>query len=307
MKSTQPMHDSLAPHPAAVQWYSSSQLQKLTSSDSLGWTNVELDLAEHGAVPELQYVPYDDHDVISFILAGKLRVQSRIGGVVRQHRASAGTMFIIPRHTEFGSNWDAAWTNGALRINQRMVSEAAAAVQRGDPDQVEIVPTFFFNNPQLFQLGVQLCTEMQRANPLGPLYAETLTNRLTLLMLRHYSTRPLVHKLPTSRLTNAQLDIVDAYIYAHLEQKITLADLATCLHLSVPHFERMFRATTQIPPYRYVLEIRLEQARCLLEKTRLPVAEVALQCGFSSQSHFTAHFTRYVGVSPARFVRGVHE
>lgn len=307
MNSTQPLHDSLAPHPAAVQWYSSSHLQKLTSSDSLGWTNVELDLAEHGAVSELQYVPYDDHDVISFIMAGTVRGQARSGGVLRQHVSSAGMMFIIPHHTEFGSTWDAPWTNGALRINPRMMSEAAAAVQRGDPDRVEIVPTFFFNNPLLFQLGIQLCTEMQHANPLGPLYAEALTNRLTLLMLRHYSTRPAVKKLPTSRLTSAQLNIVDAYIHAHLEEKITLADLAACLHLSVPHFERMFRTTTRIPPYRYVLEIRLEQARSLLEKTRLPVAEIALQCGFSTQSHFTAHFSRYFGVSPVRFVRGVRQ
>jgi hypothetical protein len=42
--------------------------------------------------------------------------------------------------------WDTAWTNGALRIHQRKVSETAAAVQRGDPDRVEIVPTLF-NTP----------------------------------------------------------------------------------------------------------------------------------------------------------------
>jgi AraC family transcriptional regulator len=130
---------------------------------------------------------------------------------------------------------------------------------------------------------------MQRASSLGPLDAVALTNRLTLLILQHYSTRPVVHKLLKPRLTHTQLEILDAYIYAHLKQKITLADLATCLHLSVPHFERMFRTTTHIPPYRYVLEVRLEQARCLLEKTHLPVAEVALQYAFSS--HCTAHFT----------------
>jgi AraC family transcriptional regulator len=108
-------------------------------------------------------------------------------------------------------------------------------------------------------------------------------------------------------LTPAQLRLVDECIHAHLDQKISLADLAACIHLSVPHFERMFRATTHRPPYHYVLELRLERARVLLEKTRLPLAEVALQCGFSSQSHFTAHFTRYVGISPARFARGVRE
>jgi AraC family transcriptional regulator len=69
----------------------------------------------------------------------------------------------------------------------------------------------------------------------------------------------------------------------------------------------MFRAATQRPPYRYVLELRLEQAKILLETTRFPLAEVARQCGFSSQSHFTTHFTRYVGLSPARFARGARD
>ena len=301
------MTESLAPHPAAVQWYSNSQLQKLTSSDSLGWTNVELDLAEHGPVPELQYVPYDDHDVISFLLAGTLRVQSHVGGVLSHYVAGPGMMFLIPRHTEFASNWDAPWTNGALRLKPGMVSQAAAAIQHGDPDHVEILPSFFFSDPLLYHLGVELASELRRANPLGPMYAESLTNTLTLYLLRHYSTGRVVRDLSSSRLTPAQLRMVDEYIHAHLDQKISVADLANCVHLSVPHFERMFRATTARPPYHYVLEQRLQRARVLLEQTRLPLAEVAFRCGFSSQSHFTTHFTRYAGVSPARFARSTLE
>jgi len=116
-----------------------------------------------------------------------------------------------------------------------------------------------------------------------------------------------VRELTNSRLTPAQLSIIDEFIHTHLDQKIALADLAACLHLSVPHFERIFRVTTQLPPYRYALKLRLDQARVLLEKTRLPLAEVAVICGFSSQSHFTTHFTRFVGLSPARFARSVRE
>lgn len=301
------MSDGSAPHPAAVPWYTTSHLRKLTSSDSLGWVNMELDIAEHGPMPELQYVPYDDHDVISFILEGRLRVESRIDGVQRHFDAGAGTMFLIPRHTEFASNWDSTWTNGGLRLNPDMVREAAADLRRGDPDQVEIVPTFFLTDPLLYKLGVELANEMRNANPLGPLFADSLANRLTLHLLRRYSTGQMLRELPGRTLTRAQLSIVDEYIHAHLDQRISLSDLAACLHLSVPHFERMFRATTHVPPYRYVLELRLERARILLEGTRLPLAEVALQSGFSSQSHFTAHFTRHIGISPARFARGVRE
>jgi AraC family transcriptional regulator len=291
----------------AVQWYSESRIQKLTSSDALGWTNMELDVAEHAPVAELQPVPYDDHDVISFLLAGSLHGQSRINGSVRRFDAGAGMMFVFPRHTEFATSWDAAWTNGALRLNPGMVSAAADAMQRGDPDKLELEPQYFFTDALLYNLGIELANELCSANPLGVLYAESLTNALILHLLRHYSNRRGIRDLSNSRLTPAQLRQVVEYIQMHLDQKITLADLAACLHLSVPHFERMFRVTTRRAPYRYVLDLRLERARVLLEQTGSSLVEVAAQCGFSSQSHFTAHFTQHVGVSPARVAQTIRK
>ena len=104
----------------------------------------------------------------------------------------------------------------------------------------------------LYGLGLELCNETRSANPHGPLYAESLANTLTLYLLQHYSTGRLVRDLSRGRLTPAQLRLVEEYIHAHLDKKFSVADLATCLHLSVPHFERMFRATTHRPPYHYV-------------------------------------------------------
>jgi AraC family transcriptional regulator len=194
-----------------------------------------------------------------------------------------------------------------LRLNRQFVTQTAADIQYGDPARIELLPTIFFNDPLLYYLGLELANEARRANPQGPLYAESLTTTLTLYLLRHYSTSRVVRELSRSRLTPAQLRMLDEYIHAHLDQKFTVADLAACLHLSAPHFERMFRATTHRAAYRYVLELRLDQARLLLAHSGLPIAEVAHRCGFSSQSHFTAQFTRYVGITPARFVRGARD
>ena len=299
------MRESAIPHPTLKQWYSSTRLQKLTTSDSLDWDNTRLEIAQHEPVPELAYSPYMDVDVFAFLLAGSALMEMHIpNGKSRNERVRPGTLQLLPRQTVFGATWNAAWTYGALVLNRGMIVATSAALLGGDPEKTELVPTYGFDDPFLYHLGIILTNEMQNANPLGPLYADSLAIRLTLYLLRHYSTGRVVRELSGSRLTPAQLGKVDEYIHAHLDRKISLADLATCLHLSVPHFERMFRSTTDVPPYRYLLELRLERARILLAKTRLPVGEVALQCGFSSQSHFTAHFTRHVGVSPARFARG---
>src|SRR3989449_743797 len=54
-------------------------------------------------------------------------------------------------------------------------------------------------------------------------------------------------------------------------------------------------------PHRYVLARRVEKAKELLRNTELPVVDVALSSGFSSQSHLSYWFQRYVGVSPAAY------
>lgn len=302
------MHD--VPRLTLDQFYSGARLQKLTSSDTLDWNNARLDIAQHEPVPELFHTPYLDVDVLAFLLTGSALMEMHIsGGKVLNERMGPGSLQLLPRQTAYGfkANWNSAWTYGALQLKWQMVVATSAALLRGDPEKIEMVPTHGFTDPLLYHLNIELTNEMQNANPLGHLYADSLTNRLTLYLLRHYSTGRVVRELSAYRLTYAQLRVVDEYIHAHLDHKISLTDLATCLHLSVPHFERMFRATTHIPPYRYVLELRVERARLLLQRTRLPLAEVALQCGFSSQSHFTVHFTRHIGVSPARFARGVRE
>jgi len=296
------------PHPSLNHWITNTALQVLTTSGSLGWNNVSLSLERQVAVQENIRVPYLEDEVFCFLLEGNAHVHMRlIGGTSFNKHVEPQSLQLIPRHSEFEGHWDAPWTYAVLRLNRDFVVETATAIQRGDPAKVELLPSFYFHDPFLYSVGMELFNEMRGANPLGLVYAESLMNTLMLYILRHYSTGQTVRDSPGSRLTAEQLNIVDEYIYAHLDQKISLADLAAWLHLSVPHFERMFRAAVQCPPYRYVLEIRLERAKILLKNTRLPLAEVAHRCGFSSQSHFTTHFTRHVGVSPARFARGVRE
>lgn len=298
------MHEALAPHPTLVQWTTNTQMRVLSTSESLGWNHLSLFIERQAAVPEDITVPYLEDDVLSVLLEGSGRVHMRlIDGISFNKCLEPQSLQLVPRHSEFAGWWDSAWTYAGLRLNRQFVSETAAAIQYGDPTRIELLPTFFFNDPLLYYLSVELCNEVRSGNPLGTLYADSLTNTLALYLLRHYSTGRVVRELSSSRLTPAQLCMVDEYIHAHLDQKISLADLAACLHLSVPHFERMFRASTQRSPYRYVLELRLERARVLLTNSRLSLAEVAYQCGFSSQSHFTTHFRRYAGVSPARFAR----
>ena len=302
------MNEAPVPHPLLERWYTSRRLQLLATSETHRWTSGRFLIEKQGSRLEKTSIPNVENDVLGFLLEGTSRAELHAtDGISLNQQVGHQAMQLVPRNSEITGRWDSGWTVAILWLNPEFVREVAATVQRGDPEKTRFIPAFYFNDALLYHLGRELCSELLNGNPFGPLYADSLINTLTLSLLRHYSTAQVVREPSKGTLSAAQLRTVDEYIHTHLDQKISLADLAICVHLSVPHFERMFRATAHRPPYRYVLELRLERAQALLQTTRLPVAEVARQCGFSSQSHFTAHFTRYTGITPARFARGARE
>ena len=89
----------------------------------------------------------------------------------------------------------------------------------------------------------------------------------------------------------------------HLGREISLAFVAGECRLSVSHFARSFKQCTGKPPHRWLLENRVEKAKELLTDAGLPLAEIALECGFSDQSHFTRVFSRIAGTSPGTWRR----
>jgi AraC family transcriptional regulator len=83
-----------------------------------------------------------------------------------------------------------------------------------------------------------------------------------------------------------------------ISREVPLRDVARECGLSLVSFSRAFRKTVGIPPHRWVIQQRIELAKTMLLGGSMSLAEVAFECGFSDQSHFTRFFTGAVGVSP---------
>ena len=71
--------------------------------------------------------------------------------------------------------------------------------------------------------------------------------------------------------------------------------------MSYFHFSRAFKQSMGMSPTNYIAERRIEGAKKLLQETELPISEIALRVGFSSQSHFTTSFRRVAGATPKAF------
>ena len=88
-----------------------------------------------------------------------------------------------------------------------------------------------------------------------------------------------------------------------IENPLPLEQIARQSGLSRRQIERLFRAQLGTTPLRYYLELRVTEARRLLQHSRLSIVQVAVACGFVSPSHFSKCYTAYFGNSPSREVR----
>ncbi len=103
------------------------------------------------------------------------------------------------------------------------------------------------------------------------------------------------------RLSPRAIAMLEEYIDTHLDEKISLETLAALVNVSQFHFVRRFKATTGLPPHQFVIRHRLEKVKSYLQKSELSLAQITHCCGFSSQSHMSRLFRRYIGVTPANY------
>jgi AraC-like DNA-binding protein len=93
-----------------------------------------------------------------------------------------------------------------------------------------------------------------------------------------------------------------SYIHEHLTECVTLDDLETMSGQDRWELSRDFRKLFGTSPYRYLTMRRLDRAR-LMMRSGVPLADTALACGFSDQSHFSRHFKKAFGLTPGKWAK----
>ncbi|HEX7735492.1 MAG TPA: AraC family transcriptional regulator [Ktedonobacteraceae bacterium] len=140
--------------------------------------------------------------------------------------------------------------------------------------------------------------ELENGGLFGQPYSEALSQALVLHFLRHYASLPVQITSHARRLSQQQICRVHDYIHDHMEQGISLADMASTLGVSISYFTRLFKEATGLSPHQYVIQCRVEFAKHLLLGSQMSIAEVALRAGFSDQSHLYRHLKRCMGITP---------
>ena len=165
-------------------------------------------------------------------------------------------------------------------------------------DTTGFEPLPCFHDSLLGQIAATLAQEVEGGFA-DRILVESLGTALCIRLARRFVGHL---PLPTSKgLSRERLQRVRDYVEAHLDDDLSLTVLADISCLSPYHFSRSFKQAIGMGPQRYVMERRIERAKTLMRRTHQPLASIALEAGFTDQSHLTSVFRRATEMTPGRF------
>jgi AraC family transcriptional regulator len=184
---------------------------------------------------------------------------------------------------------------------------AAAAEAAGVSRNVEVIEKYDEADSVVRSVGMALLAELESNGLSSHLYAESLANVLAIQLLRNYTASPIQWSPRTGGLSGRKLLEVKRFIEENYTQELSLEQLAQVAGISRFHFAREFKKMTGASPHQYLLKLRIQHAKALLQNSEVPLIEVGLQSGFSHQSHFTRLFRRFTGTTPQSYRLGVQQ
>jgi len=247
--------------------------------------------------PGVAEYPGSAYTSISVHVGAPVQMECRRRGESHCGTAIHGDIDIIPASTV--SLWELKERDTAfvMSVAPRVLQAAVEDVDL-DPARLEIVNRFQMRDPQLEHIAWAAMAEMEHGFPCGRLYLESLATLLAGQLVSYHSTyRPRRAEI-RGGFSERKLKAVLAFIEENLAGQLSLSQIAGAAGMSVSHCTVRFRESVGSPIHQYVIRRRLERAVALIREGKLPMSQIALESGFSHQSHLAMHMRRQLGVSP---------
>lgn len=227
-------------------------------------------------------------------------------GRSRTSRVGKGLVCVNPAGQPASVLWEEEMECLTIMLNPVFVAQTA--MEQDFSANVEFIETYERPDPLIRHVGLALLAEASAREPVGRMYAESLAQTLIFHLLKKYTVTGSLPDAATTRggLPGFKLRLAKEFINEHLEEEITLAEVAGAVGLSQFHFARTFRRSTGLTPQQYLISQRIHRAKELLANGDLPLVQVSIQAGFKNQSHFTTVFRKFTALTPKAFREAKH-
>ncbi|WP_161497190.1 helix-turn-helix domain-containing protein [Bradyrhizobium nitroreducens] len=267
------------------------------SSENRGWKTIFASLQREQ--PSRAHLAVGSNALLVMSVRGPAKLVYRTRGRVTPRFPGPGDVFFLPPGHDCEVDLHTPLDTVHIHLHSELFQELTNDVR------IELEPLFGEAEVityHLMSVVEQMLREEESSNALiADSVALAIASRL--ILTRSPGSGP-QRRGRARQLNTRQIRVIREFIEENLSTDIRLDELAGMCGMSPAHFIRRFKATTGVPPHRYVLQLRVEQARRLLAGSSIrSLPEIALACGFSHQQHLTSAFRRFTGLTPAAYRR----
>lgn len=246
------------------------------------------------------YVPASPHHRIGIHIGKPVNASCRCDGQHHNRLQSHGDIDIIPAGLDGEWEDDADCSILRLWIGPELLHGAAEDLGI-DPARIALTPIFQHRDARIQHIALALESQFDTTSRPDRLVAESLGKALAYQLI---GSRFQPRGVPAGQsLSPGQRRRLVEFIEGHLEQDLSLAELAQVAGISVSHLKALFRRSFGMPVHQYVIHRRVDRAKALIVSRELPLSEIALRTGFAHQSHMAHMMRRHLGVTPAALSR----
>jgi AraC family transcriptional regulator len=254
---------------------------------------------KHGALHDV-VEPMTDHVIMTYP-TGVQRLERRSGKSVAIGTARSGVVTIIP--ADSSARWDIPGLVDVIHLYLPHTTLERVAREADTPAPGDLLERTGHPDPVTSGLLMSAADVLEGNAALDALFRQRLTDLLATRLLAEHTGAPTAFEPIMGGLSPHALRRAIERLRSDRDTDVSLAALASDAGLSRFHFCRAFKESTGLSPHAWLRQQRLEQAMNMLRDTDAPIAMVAAELGYASQTAFTAAFKKLTGETPSDWRR----
>ena len=268
------------------------------TSKGAGWDGIALE--SFNDIPSVA-IPDHEHPThfINLLVRGEVKAQWTADGRTNTEHYSPGTIYMLPAGTRDRLTWSGTSTRMVLVMEPRFLARSLEKTEH--LDNVDLKTHWNLRDRHIQSIIVALHADLEDGSPAGPVYGESLALALSHYLIRRYSVRTSDDSHYRGGMPTARLNRVKDFINQNSSRDIHLQELADLAGISTNYFCALFKTTTGMTAYQYILQCRIDRAKQYLRDPKFSIDDAGTASGFSNQSHFTKVFRRMTGRTPSNY------
>lgn len=282
--------------------FTSDAISTLNSSDQHGWVDL--------FAVQTQETPHETcHQAVPYFWLSMGLQDTHVRRVINHKeeftRLPAFSVSIAPPHTPVDCRLDDATKAVHVFVKPALIKQVADEILPCGGENLSLKPIFGEENTSLSWLLRSIKQSLSEPAELSHLKISYLARALCADLLGKYATAASSGHVSSDvfGLTTRQLNRLTEYMAEHLGSNIQVQELASIAGMGRTSFTQRFNASMHMTPHQYIMKLRIDKAKSLLQRPASSLVETAFLCGFADQAHFASTFKRSTGATPAAYRR----